>query len=399
MNTLSLFSFLENTKILVKKVFCVKINIQHQRRNVMFAKNMQYLRGLKGLTQKQLADALFVSDKTVSKWETGLTEPNIDMLKQISRYFDISVDDLVAKDLSLADMTQKAKCRYSKDIKKIIAINMAVIIGYLLSLVLYVGLSEEKYNYLGQGKIYVGIVLYFVIAIISCIFLYIVFSGMWKSLDKTNIVERKSFFKALFLSIALLLYTACNTLFGEHNIYSMTSNIPYTMCMTLFCGLLIVLICSECYMNFVYKDKTVRNCTVYTIMQTLTAVILIPTTLYLYSNGSVADASDPDITQAVLDQAYKYQQYAVAIEVVLGILLVVLPLVYWLIKDKKFDGISFAHIFKNFVTNMVLSISAFLINESYIDQKLIWIYLAVFLLNAIYYIVLFKLHKKRYSLD
>lgn len=75
----------------------------------MFAKNMQYLRGQKGLTQKQLADALFVSDKTVSKWETGLTEPNIDMLKRTSRYFDISVDDLLAKDLSIADMTKKPK--------------------------------------------------------------------------------------------------------------------------------------------------------------------------------------------------------------------------------------------------------------------------------------------------
>lgn len=103
------------------------------------------------MTQKQLADALFVSDKTVSKWETGLTEPNIDMLKQTSRYFDISVDDLLAKDLSIADMTKKTKSRYSKDIKKIIGINMAIIIGYLLSLVLYVGLSEEIYHYLGGG--------------------------------------------------------------------------------------------------------------------------------------------------------------------------------------------------------------------------------------------------------
>ena len=149
MHTLSSFSFLENAKILVKETDCVKINVQNRRRNFMFAKNMQYIRGQKGLTQKQLADALFVSDKTVSKWETGLTEPNIDMLKQISRYFDISVDDLLAKDLSIADMTKKTKSRYSKDIKKIIGINMAIIIGYLLSLVLYVGLSEEKYHYLG----------------------------------------------------------------------------------------------------------------------------------------------------------------------------------------------------------------------------------------------------------
>ena len=231
------------------------------------------------------------------------------------------------------------------------------------------------------------------------IHLKIVFSGMWRSLDKSNIAERKNFFKALFLSIALLLYTSCNTLFGEHSIYSMTYNITYTRGMTLFCGFLIVMICSECYMNFVYKESTVRNCTVYTIMQTLTAVVLIPTVLYLYTNGIVEDASDSDITQAILDQAYKYQQYAVAIEVVMGILLVVLPLVYWLIKDKKFDGISFAHIFKNFLTDIVLSISAFVAYDNYVEEKLLWIYLSVFLLNTIYYIVLFRLYKKRHSLD
>ena len=44
-HTLSSFSFLENAKILVKEADCVKINVQHRRRNFMFAKNMQYLPG------------------------------------------------------------------------------------------------------------------------------------------------------------------------------------------------------------------------------------------------------------------------------------------------------------------------------------------------------------------
>lgn len=364
----------------------------------MFSKNVQYLRGLKGLTQKQLADALFVSDKTISKWETGLTEPNIDMLKKLSKYFNISVDDLIAKDLSVVDMTKKTSHKFSSDMKKILVINMALILGYLVSLVLYVGLSQDKYNYLGQGRIYIGIVLYFVIAIISWIFLYIVLNSMWRNLDKTNIVERKNFFKALFLSIALLLYTACNTIFGGHNFNTIINRLEYEIGMTLLCGFLIVLICSECYMNFVYKDKTVRNCTICTIMQILTAVVLIPTVLYLYS-ASIIDNSDPDISQALLDNAYKYLKYAVAIEFVLGILLIVLPFVYWLIISKKFDGICLVHIFKNFLTNMVLSVSVFVAYDNFVEEKLICIYLAVFLLNTIYYIVLFKLHKKRYSLD
>ena len=41
------------------------------------------LRKEKGLTQKQLADALNVTDKAVSKWERGLSFPDISMLEPI----------------------------------------------------------------------------------------------------------------------------------------------------------------------------------------------------------------------------------------------------------------------------------------------------------------------------
>lgn len=366
----------------------------------MFAKNVQFLRGSKNLTQKQLADALFVSDKTVSKWETGLNEPNIDMLKKVSQYFDVSVDDLITRDLSMAEMTQKIKNRFSKNIKTIVALNMAVIVGYLVSLALYVGLSENKYDYLGQGRIYVGIATYFIIAVISWAFIFVELSGMWKSLDKTNLVERKSFFKTLFLSVALLLYTTCNTLFGEHNLNNMANGIQYMFGMTLFCGFLIVLICSECYMNFVYKDKTTAYCTVYTVMQTLVATVLIPTVLLPTYSNVINVINNPDASQALLDEAYVYRQLAIAAEVILGILLVVLPLIFWLIKDRKFSGISLAHIVKNFISYMVLSAVAFVAEGYYyVEEKLLYIYLTVFLINVLYYIVLFKFHKKRYHLD
>ena len=47
------------------------------------------LRKEKGLTQKQLADALNVTDKAVSKWERGLSFPDISMLEPISDLLDI----------------------------------------------------------------------------------------------------------------------------------------------------------------------------------------------------------------------------------------------------------------------------------------------------------------------
>lgn len=53
------------------------------------------LRKGKGMTQKQLADALFVSDKAVSRWETGRGFPEISILEKISDVLDVSAAELI----------------------------------------------------------------------------------------------------------------------------------------------------------------------------------------------------------------------------------------------------------------------------------------------------------------
>lgn len=58
------------------------------------------LRKEKGLTQKDLADALNISDKAVSRWECGKGRPTLEMLFQISKYFDISYNDLITARIS-----------------------------------------------------------------------------------------------------------------------------------------------------------------------------------------------------------------------------------------------------------------------------------------------------------
>ena len=47
------------------------------------------LRKEKGLTQKQLGNKLYVTDKAISKWERGLNLPDIILLQKISNEFDI----------------------------------------------------------------------------------------------------------------------------------------------------------------------------------------------------------------------------------------------------------------------------------------------------------------------
>jgi len=61
-----------------------------------FNEKLQELRKEKGLTQEQLAKALFVSRTAVSKWESGRGYPSIDSLKEISRFFGVTVDALLS---------------------------------------------------------------------------------------------------------------------------------------------------------------------------------------------------------------------------------------------------------------------------------------------------------------
>ena len=70
---------------------------------------LQELRKQKGLTQEELAEALYVSRTAISKWESGRGYPNIDSLKAISQFFDVTIDELLSSDelLSLAETSQK----------------------------------------------------------------------------------------------------------------------------------------------------------------------------------------------------------------------------------------------------------------------------------------------------
>ncbi|MBR5439098.1 MAG: helix-turn-helix transcriptional regulator [Clostridia bacterium] len=63
-----------------------------------FSYNLKKLRVERGLSQKQLAEVLQTTLKTISHWETGYTEPSIDLILRISTYFDISTDELLGKE-------------------------------------------------------------------------------------------------------------------------------------------------------------------------------------------------------------------------------------------------------------------------------------------------------------
>ena len=61
----------------------------------MLKDNLKTLRRMTGLNQRQLADELGVSVKTVSHWAAGYSEPSLSMLSRLRRVLNVEYDDLL----------------------------------------------------------------------------------------------------------------------------------------------------------------------------------------------------------------------------------------------------------------------------------------------------------------
>jgi len=64
---------------------------------IYLAENIKRLRLAAGLRQRQLAEKLFVSTQSVSKWEMGSSIPDLDNLCALAKIFDVSVDALLGQ--------------------------------------------------------------------------------------------------------------------------------------------------------------------------------------------------------------------------------------------------------------------------------------------------------------
>lgn len=67
------------------------------------------LRRERGLTQKQLAERLYVSNKAVSKWETGQGMPDISLLEPLAEILEVSVSELLRGKRETPDWTEEEK--------------------------------------------------------------------------------------------------------------------------------------------------------------------------------------------------------------------------------------------------------------------------------------------------
>ena len=115
-----------------------------------------------------MADILFVSRAAVSKWESGRGYPSIDSLKDISRFFSVSVDDLLSgeKLILIAEKESKSKIKdifdYLFGIADLFSVMLIVlplypneIDGYILSVPLFDYIQISRFNLIIYWSIFI----------------------------------------------------------------------------------------------------------------------------------------------------------------------------------------------------------------------------------------------------
>jgi transcriptional regulator with XRE-family HTH domain len=96
---------------------------------------LKELRKEKNLTQENLAEQLSVSNRTISRWETGNNMPDISMLVEISDFYDVSIPEIIDGERKSGNMNQETRntaikmAEYSKNEVRIAKRKVA---GYLL---------------------------------------------------------------------------------------------------------------------------------------------------------------------------------------------------------------------------------------------------------------------------
>lgn len=93
-----------------------------------------------GLSQEDVAHAIYVSRQTMSSWENGKTYPDVQSLLLLSNLFDVSIDSLVKGDVD--SMKEKA----TKDdvlMTRLAWASMLLVLGGAISLIAFISLFES----------------------------------------------------------------------------------------------------------------------------------------------------------------------------------------------------------------------------------------------------------------
>lgn len=86
--------------------------------NITLSENIRRLRTESTLTQEQLAEAVGVSPQAVSRWETGISYPDITLLPVLANIFNTSTDTLLGVDITRKQEEIKSALEYNSNLHR-----------------------------------------------------------------------------------------------------------------------------------------------------------------------------------------------------------------------------------------------------------------------------------------
>ena len=132
----------------------------------IIGKNIMRLRKLAGMTQLELAEELGYSDKSVSKWEQGNGIPDVRTLVQISEFFNVRLDDLIAEPSEKPVIPKK-----TERVRRFIIIALSVGLCWLAAVIRFAvgGVIYPEIGYLWLAFLYAVPASAVVVLVFSCI--------------------------------------------------------------------------------------------------------------------------------------------------------------------------------------------------------------------------------------
>ena len=134
---------------------------------------LKELRKEKKLTQEQLAEVLGVSNRSISRWENGVSLPDFDLVIELSRYFSVSIEEFLDGEKKAEMSDQKTDSKTEQTLLKVagyegagkkqfsgricILVCFAIAAFGIYSLLVFLGLAFQK-GYSGLASFSMGFV-------------------------------------------------------------------------------------------------------------------------------------------------------------------------------------------------------------------------------------------------
>lgn len=164
------------------------------------------------MTQAQLANKLNVSDKVISKWETGRSIPNTYILNDLAKALEISLQELLEQattDIKSEEFESEAIFKYNSLIAIVGVIQIASLLFILLGRYLY-----NINNYVGYSLLsyILGI-----IGLLISVVIYFIFSRKYNELYLKNKIFKSAndkilWFDLLLISVCIIIFVALHGL-------------------------------------------------------------------------------------------------------------------------------------------------------------------------------------------